>query len=230
MKKLTFMVALFLCIAFCFTISAYGEGKLTVTDKVFVIPEGDDSGYFGAKVENTGDEAIAVDTGSLVIMSQNAEILSTSNYVYCVPGDIILEPGEYVYAYEFVWDSNLEDKDIGECMISFGTDDRGTKYDIVKCDAAYDFIGEDSYENYMYVTINNTTDRQVYDMRIVIALYDTEGNLMFVKNDIASSFAIHPGSSITVRAYIDNDAMKYFEENDLKPGSIEAFAYFEVEE
>ena len=54
MKRLFCVVLALLCM-----VSAYAcaEGKLTVTQKSLFELEADDSGYFFAKIENTGDGA-----------------------------------------------------------------------------------------------------------------------------------------------------------------------------
>ena len=58
--------ALVLALTIClFSAAALAEGKLTVTEKNLIQLDGSDVAYFFAKVENTGDDAIGVGTGSI---------------------------------------------------------------------------------------------------------------------------------------------------------------------
>ena len=75
--------------------AAMAAGELSVTDKTAFIYPGKDSGYFYAKIENTGDAPAGVDSGQMVLFSDTGDILETSSYVSTYPNRLILNPGEY---------------------------------------------------------------------------------------------------------------------------------------
>jgi hypothetical protein len=65
--------------------------------------------------------------------------------------------------------------------------------------------------NYMYVTITNNTSEPVFDIRVVMALLDKEGNILYIDDDsLYSSRALMPGSSILIREDISSSYMDYF--------------------
>jgi hypothetical protein len=64
MKRTVAWVLVLFCL---FPSLAFGEGKLSVVQKNLLVFAGEDSGYFYAKVQNTGDKPIGVDTGTLAV-------------------------------------------------------------------------------------------------------------------------------------------------------------------
>ena len=81
----------------------------------------------------------------------------------------------------------------------------------------------------MYVTFENTTDEARYDFYVTAALYDTNGNLILVDTNCISEIAVHPGSSLTVKMYIDKDVLWHYKENGIEPDTIDAMVYYEKE-
>ncbi len=211
------------------TSSCFAAGNITVTDKTACIFAGDDSGYFFAKVENDGDEPVGVDSGNLVIFSDNDDILVTSDYVSTYPGRLILNPGEYTYISDFLWDSNLKNQNIGEVRFSVGTTDRGTAVERIPCDATYDIKGSSGLDNHIYVTVTNDSDETRYGYYIVAALLDTAGKLVYVNTNNLESVGLHTGSTATFSLYIDSDSVNYFEANGIQIGSVDALVYYMVD-
>ena len=223
MKKilaLSLALLLILCGA-----SAFAEGKLTVTSKNVIIYSGKDSGVFVARVENTGDAPIYYDNGKLVIFSDTDDILDTENYVSSSPGDLLLQPGEYTYVYEFLWSSPLKNATLGDIKFSVSSDTRGYSYTQLPATAVIDMPGSSSYSNYVNVTFTNETNEILYGVYIVSAMMDADDNVVFVNRNSYDSLGIHPGSTVTIKMYIDSDLVNYYEANGIKPTKVDALVY-----
>lgn len=211
------------------TTTCHAAGNITVTDKAASIFSGDDSGYFYAKIENDGDEPVGVDNGKLVLFSGNDDILVTSDYVNTYPTRIILNPGEYTYVSEFLWDSKLKNQTIGDVKFSVDVTDRGTAVERIPCEARYEINGSNSYDNYIYITVTNEAEVTRFGYYLVGALLDTEGNLVYVKTNQYENVGLHPGNTATFSLYIDADNMNHFEANGIQIGSVDALVYYREE-
>ena len=66
-----------------------------------------------------------------------------------------------------------------------------------------------------------------YDYEIVAALYDQNGELLFINTEMVSGIGVHPGSTITVRLYIYEDILMYFCREGLTPTTVDALVYCE---
>ena len=212
--------------ALLFPLPARAAGNLTVTDKKAFILSGKDSGYFYAKIENDGDEPAAVDHGKLVLFSEDDDILETSDYISTFPSRLVLEPGEYTYVSEFLWNSNLKNQTIGDMKFSVGITDRGTEAERIPCEIETDIKGSAGLDNYLRVTLKNEADEVRSGYCLVAALYDTEGSLVYVDRASYDNIGLHPGSTMTVSMYVDLDVVNYFESNHIEIGSADVLAYY----
>lgn len=229
MKKFfTFMLVAVL--TFCVA-SALAEGKLTVTSKNVIIKIGDDSGIFVAKVENTGDEPIYYDNGKLVIFSADDDILVSKSYIYSSPSNIFLKPGEYTYCYDFLWDSTLKNAKIGDIKFSVTSDTSGYKYEQIPSTAVLELPGNKLFTyNYVNVTFTNTTDEILYGAYVVAAITDNDNNIVYVDRQNYESIGIHPGSTVTVKLYIDGDYFNYYEINGINLANVESQVFYSTEQ
>lgn len=229
MKKFfTFMLVAVL--TFCVA-SALAEGKLTVTSKNVIIKIGDDSGIFVAKVENTGDEPIYYDNGKLVIFSADDDILVSKSYIYSSPSNIFLKPGEYTYCYDFLWDSTLKNAKIGDIKFSVTSDTSGYKYEQIPSTAVLELPGNQLFTyNYVNVTFTNTTDEILYGAYVVAAITDNDNNIVYVDRQNYESIGIHPGSTVTVKLYIDGDYINYYEINGINLANVESQVFYSTEQ
>ncbi len=226
MKKLVALILILSCIL---TFSACAEGKIKVTHKNLIVFEGDDSGYLYARIENTGDAAIGVGTGSLVCFTEDDEILLTESFIASYPSYITLLPGEYVYANSFIWNGALQDGKIADYKLSFEKYNYTSEYLLVPCEATFDLPGKDSYENYLYVTFTNPTDQIISDFKISAALYDAQNTLLFADGASTGSVAVHPSSSVTVRINVPNDVVTYYHVHNLVPTTVDALVQYEID-
>ena len=225
MKKLTVLIASLLLIALC--TAGFAEGKLTVTSKNVIIYAGKDSGVFVARVENTGDAPLYYDNGKLVIFSEDDDILATENYIYSSPSDVLLNPGEYTYVYEFLWSSPLKNAKLGDIKFSVTSDSRGYSYQTIPATAVIDMPGGNSLNNYVNVTFTNTGSDILYGVYVVCAMMDENDNVIFVDRNSYDSLGIHPGSTVTLKMYIDSDLVNYYEQSRIKPTKVDAIIYTE---
>jgi hypothetical protein len=205
---------------------ALADGKQKVVQKNYYVVESySNYFYFFAKVENAGDAPITLDTGMLVIFDQDDEIVQTENYVYPYPR--YLEPGEYAYARDWTF-LEIGADDIGDVKFSIGLDRLRNPVTRIPCEAVYD-AGDplSKYDDYIYVTIANTTDQTLFNLRVVGALLDEEGNILYVGQDSMSNLGIHAGSTVTARLYIDSDFAEHFMNNRIVPAVVDALVYIE---
>lgn len=223
MKKKVLSVLLVLMLLL--SVAALGEGKLKITQKNLIIYSGDDSGYFYAKVENVGDAPIGVGYGDLVLFSEDDEIILTENYVSPSPSGAILQPGEYLYIKEYLWDDALLTTPVADYKFSLPSSDRADEMGKVPCEGTFELSG-DKYGNYIYVTFTNTTGMPRYDFYVNVALFDAEGNLIFVDSDKLSSLAIHPEGTVTLKLYIDSSMMEHYLLNNIVPNSVDAIVCY----
>ena len=229
MLKKSFVVILIVLFSLCCVeCICLADGSLTVTSKNLIIKPGKDSGMFIGIVENTGDQPIYYDNGKLVVFSEDDDILATDNYVYSSPSDILLQPGEYTYVYEFLWSSPLKNAKIGDIKFSVTSDTRGKSYNQLPSTADLELPGSGSFQyNYVNVTFTNTTDEIIYGAYVVCAIMDQDDNIVYVDRDSYNNLGIHPGSTVTVKMYIDSDYIDYYEANNIKLSKIDSSVFID---
>ncbi|MBR1408768.1 MAG: hypothetical protein IJ573_07735 [Clostridia bacterium] len=225
MKKALVLFSMILLSLLC--LSASAEGKLKVTSKNTIIYTGKDSGVFLAKVENTGDAPVYYDNGKLVIFSEDDEILDTEDYISSSPSDLLLNPGEYTYVYEFLWSSSLKNAKLGDIKFSVSSDNRGYSYKQIPSTAVIDMQQNNSYSNYVDVTFTNTGDEVLYGAYVVCAMLDNEDNVIFVNRNSYDNLGVHPGSTVTIKMYIDSDLIDYYGATGIKPAKVDSLVYTE---
>ena len=168
------VISLLLIVACCFTTTAFAEGKLKATEKNLIV-YGTES-YFFAKVENVGDAPIATGNGDLVVFTEDDEILFSTNYVSTLPSDVVLQPGESLFVRDSEWEDALETNPVTDYKFSISPSNYSADTIIqVPSEATFEYSEEDPYDNYVYVTLTNTTDAPVSNFYVVAALRDLMG-------------------------------------------------------
>ena len=228
MKK--YLVALLMCVFCCVAMTGMAAGKLSVTQENFhAIDMYSAYGYLYAKVENVGDKPIKVNAGLLEIYDANGDPLTSTDYVNAYVE--YLQPGEYTYvsAYEDV-DAGVDAIDDYMFTVS-GKSDNETQILTIPCEAKYEVDDSNKYwtNYYMYATYTNPTDKPLYNLEVVAALLDAEGNILYVEGNNMYNTALHPGSTVTVRMDISSGFIEYYEAKGFVPTSVDAIAYVEVE-
>lgn len=225
--KRYFIAVLLIILTFSCINSAIAEPKLSVKNKNLITFEGDWKGYFFAKVENTGDSAGYIEYGGkLVGFNADDEIMITEDYVGSYPNRIHLDPGEYAYIREYFLEDALKTNTIVDYKFSIKAETNGNDYSILSSQATLDYLPNESYSSsYVYVTFTNTTSSVLYGFAITVAIYDQNNELVFVNGDSTESIGVHPGSTITVKIYIDSDLVDYYERNKIIPTTVDAIVY-----
>lgn len=226
-KKIVILLTTFTMAAFSAT--AMAEGTLTAETNSVYIFDGKDSGWFYAKIENTGDAPIIFDNSKLALFSDKDELISSEDYIESYPSNMVVQPGEYVYASAFLWDSALEGASIGDIKYSIQAGEKGKEIIKIPCEASFEINGTDSYDNYIYVTITNETGETVYDYYVTAALTDAEGNVCFVDKQNLNTLGVGPNSTITLKMYIDNDIVSYHNTHGIVPENIDVMVCTVVE-
>lgn len=215
-----------LLVVLCFTTTAFAEGKLRATEKTFIVYNGE--GYFFAKVENVGDAAVSTGYGDLVAFDEDDEIIFSTGYVSTNPSGVILEPGESLYLEGSVWESALKETPVADYKFSLPAASDGRTITRVPSEAGFELTDEEYsyYDNYIYVTFTNSSEEPVYDFYVSAALYDADGNLIYVDTSEISNIAVHPNSTVTAKLYIDGSVLSYYKENDIAPASANAVVFY----
>lgn len=230
MKKL-FAVVLALALMLC-SLSAFAAGKINVDKENFhVVPGYWAYAYAYAKVSNVGDKPVKINTGLLEVFDANGDTLASNDY-YSGYAEY-LAPGEYTYVeiYEDVDEFGADA--VADYMLTLtGVNDDYYTAHRFPCTATFAEDVEDGYwtYDYMYATFTNDLDVPVYDISIVLALLDAEGNILYIDDAyMYTDKAVMPGSSIEVRKGIDSSFEEYFAANGIVPASADAIAYVFVE-
>lgn len=234
MKKL-FSCLLCALMIFAF-VMANAETKLAVEKENFYFFDDDYCDYVSvyAKVINIGDTPLRVNDGSLIVLDQNGETITSTDYLEC--DAICLQPGEYTYCFiesdiegeqsMNVADYNLtisvENEEDLVCQklplanVSFTPNVQVNPY------TAYD---------YMNATVTNDTDETIFDIYVVFALLDDEDNILHVGcTRMGDERGLMPGCSMVLREYVSSERLEFFEKNGLKPTKVDAIAYVDVYE
>ncbi len=223
MKK---TIALFLCLLLSsVSISALAAGKLSVDQENFhVVSSYWTYGYAYAKVTNVGDKQIKVNAGVLEIYDESGDAITSSDYLSAYAA--YLEPGEYTYVKMY---SEIESGTARDYMLTLTGKTENSKKTLrlpVDTDLQLNVISGWWTYNYMYATITNNTDKASYNISVVLALLDADGNILHIEDDsLYSDKALAPGSSIIIRKDISSMYMDYFAANGLIPASVDAIAY-----
>lgn len=223
------LVALLVCLLCCVSVTGMAAGKLSVTQENFhVIDTYSVYGYLYAKVENVGDKPIKVNAGLLEIYDANGDPLTSTDYVNTYV--TYLEPGAYTYvsAQEDI-DAGIDAVDDYMFTVS-GKSDKETQVITIPCETRYEVDTSNPYwtNYYMYATFTNPTDAPVYDLKVVAALLDAEGNILYMDSDSLYNKALHAGSSMTVRMDVSSSFIEYYEAKGFVPATVDAIAYAEI--
>ena len=208
-------------LVFC-SATAFAEGKLKATQKTLIVNPGSTNGYFFAKIENVGDAVVSMSSSDLVIFTEDDEILLTESYINTYPSSVLFERGDYLYVYEWLYDSKLKTAVVTDYKFSVSKDRSKTSITKVDCEVELSLSGAGSYNNYAYITFTNATDKPIKDFYVSVALYDEQENLICVDTASYTSITIHPNSTVTVDLSIDNDYLVYCEMNKLVVTSADA--------
>lgn len=230
MKKGLTLVLVLMMVMLLATASA--AGKLRVEQENFhVIDSYRLYGYVYAKVANVGDRPIKVNTGLMEIFNAEGDALTSTDYFsgYAV----YLQPEEYTYIKLYDEIEDVEASAVDDYMLTTtGKADNDHVSMRLPCVTSYEPNVEEGYytRNYMYATVTNNTEEPVYDIEVVLALLDAEGNILYMTDSsMYTEKALTPGSSMIIRKDVDSSFIEYFEKNGIVPASVDAIAFVDME-
>lgn len=211
------------------SVPALAAGKLSTTQEDFHVV--DDYGIYGvlyARIENTGDKPVCFSAGLLEIFDAEGETIASTDSVY-IYGDY-LNPGEYGYArIRTKLDDQKGASDVDDYLATItGKSSRDKVTLRLPVTASYQPDTDEGYYtyDYIFVTVTNDTDEIMNYIRIVVALLDADGHILYLANDnISSNIGVLPGSSVQFKLTVDSDYKKSYTTAGFTPASVDAIAY-----
>lgn len=224
MKKIVSLMLILTLL--CCSSAALAAGKLQVTQENYhYVKSYRDYVYAYSKVENVGDRPIKVNAGVFEVYDANGDVLTSTDYMNAYAA--YLQPGEYTYVKMSVEIEEGQTPDDQMLTLTGKSDSSKTALHLpveTKLELGVQ-SGWQTY-NYMYATVTNNTDDIVYNVAVVLALLDAEGNILYIDNhSLYTTLGINPGSTVTIREDISSSFMDYFEANDYAPAKVDALAY-----
>lgn len=224
MKKIVcLMLVAVLCVA---AIPAMAAGRLTVVQENYHYVGGFlNYVYAYAKVENTGDRPIKVNAGVLEVYDAEGEVLTSTDYENAYA--TYLQPGEYTYVsmYEDVEEGMIP---ADYMMTLTGKSENNQVAFRLPVEAKFEMNVMDGWwkHNYLYATVNNPTEEVQYDVEVVFALLDAEGNIICIDSkSLYDEVGIMPGQSLMIRLDISSSFIDYYDAKGIVPVSVDALAY-----
>lgn len=229
MKKIVcWMLVLVLCLGMT---SALAAGKLNIVQENFHYITGFwNSGYVYAKVENSGDKPIMINAGVMELYDEAGEVITSDDWVNSFV--TYLQPGEYTY---ISMDESLDEGaavPVDYMLTLTGKSESNVKALYLPVETKLELGVVDGWweHDYMYATVTNNTDQTLYEIAVVLALLDAEGNILYIDaKELYDEVALTPGSSIVIRKDIGSDFMEYFDNNGITPVAVDALAYVQVD-
>lgn len=214
---------------------ALAAGKLVVNqEKFYSIEPYDDSfyAYIYAEVTNSGDKAVEFNNGLWEIYDANGDTLDSEDWMYCYPD--VLEPGEvgYVSAYIRLEDVDSTDAAADYLLTVSGKSAKENPNIALPATVEYVYAKGDYRDTHKLVAVvSNDTAETVYDFRVVYAVKNAAGELLFVENVQPSYVGILPGSSVEVTRDLSYDSVveELLEQGILTFDQVEVIAYADTD-
>ena len=210
--------------------AAMAAGKLTVTQQNFyALNSTSITGNAYARVENTGDAPVQYNAGLFEVYDASGDTMASTSRLNVYAKYLL--PGEHGYVKV---SSKLEDadtyKDAADYALTVsgkGSVDSETKYYPSTGEYQTDVeVSDYNKSDYLVATITNNTDETVYEIEVVMALLDAQGNILDIESmALTNSIGIDPGCSIKVRKTVSDDMTDAFERAGLIPASVDTLAY-----
>ena len=234
MKKIA-LFALTMVMVLTAVCPAFAAGKLEVTqEKFYSLEPYDDSfyTYIYAEVTNSGDKAVEFNNGLWEVYDANGDTLDSEDWMYCYPD--VLEPGEtgYVSAYMSLDDVDSVDAAADYLLTVTGKSAKENPNVNLPATVKYVFTEGDWRNTHeLIATVTNESAETLYNFRVVFAVKDAEGNLVFVEDVSPSYVGILPGTSIEVKCDLTYDSVveELLEQGALTFDQVEVIAYADTD-
>jgi len=228
MKK-TAALLLSIILTLSLAAAAFADGELTADRQSFYIEDGYYYQYaFGyARVRNTGDAPVCVNGGLMEVLGSDEVCLNAdkSPTVYCR----YLAPGEYGYVKcTASLDSDAQADSFTLTLAAKSTSKAALR---LPCTAEWlpDLLcGQRVRYDTMQAVFTNTTQDTLFDIKVVFALLDADDNILALEDTYLSSrVGIAPGSTVTVRAYINDTTAAAYTQAGLTPDHVDALVFID---
>ncbi|MDR2656365.1 MAG: hypothetical protein LBB86_00895 [Oscillospiraceae bacterium] len=230
MKKILTAVIVSLVLLLGIVAPALAAGKITVTKEAFyVVPYlYQFAGAIYGEYTNTGDKPVEVSGNVFELFDASGEAIASERIYSCYPS--VLQPGERGFFFET---SDVQEStsasDIDDYSITFVG--QSTKDEIVKINAEAALMEVPHYSGTpalrYYVDIENTTDELANGPEVVLAFFDSEGNILYVAYESAYGISLYPGSKIQMNGDISTSVRNQLSTDGVTIDSVEAIAWYE---
>ncbi len=204
--------------------------KLTIWGETFMAcpatyEGGNDYVYAFARVENTSDKEVAITNPLFEIYDANDDLIKSEEYLTCEPS--VLQPGEYAYLYKSMYlEDGIKAADVADYVMDVNIKN-DSYYTYTRFPVTVEYIEKDPNNGdrpMIYATITNDTDETVFDMRVIAALMNDIGEVVYV-NTNSTNMGLLPGSAVVFPLYVDSTVQSYMETNGITPVSCDAIAF-----
>lgn len=231
MKKTT--LVLLICMLLLSSATAMAAGKVTVTSEAFYVRPYFDyyAGEIYAEITNTGDKPVVYNGGMIELYNPDGDAIESSNIYSCYPS--ILGPGESGYLYNTTSVDEAEEKGyIDDYMLTItGKAENDTETIRMQSEGSYGEFQRSKYstEFTVFALITNDTDELLRGIRVVFALFDEEGNLLYADSVEPYYVGLPAGETIEVRQSVDSRIIEAWDAEGVAPARIDTIAYIEKE-
>lgn len=234
MKRIA-LFALALVLVLSAAMPAFAAGKLEVTDEVFYSLEpyeGSFYTYIYAQVTNTGDKDVEYNNGLWEIYNADGDTLDSTDWMNCYPD--VLKPGETGYVSAYI---SLDDvtsvEDAADYLLTV-SGKSAKENPIVRLPAEVKYVyTKGDWRDYhtLYATVTNDTEATVYNYRVVVAVKNAEGKLVYAEDVMPSYVGILPGTSVEIKLDLSYDSVveKLLEAGTLTFEQLEVIAYVDTD-
>ena len=204
--------------------------KLTIWGETFMAcpttyEGGNDYVYAFARVENTSDKEVTITNPLFEIYDANDDLIKSEEYLTCEPS--VLQPGEYAYLCKSMYlDDGIKAADVADHVMDVNIKNDSyctyTRYPVT-----VEYVEKDPNNGdrpMIYATITNDTEETVYNMRIIAALTNDIGEVVYVTNS-STNLGLVPGAAVVFPLYVDNIVLNYMETNGITATGCDAIAY-----
>lgn len=234
MKRIV-LFALTLALVLCAAAPAFAAGKLEVVQEKFYSLEpyeGSFYAYIFAELTNSGDKPIEFANGLWEIYDANGEALDSEDWLYTYPD--VLEPGQvgYLYTYKSLENATSID-DAADYMLTV-SGKAAKENPNVALPATVEYVytkGDYRDKHELIATVTNDTDAPVYNFRVLFAIKDAEGNLIYVDDVMPSYVGILPGTSVEVKCDLSYESIveALLEKGEMSFDKVEVVAYVDTD-
>ncbi len=234
MKRIA-LFALSLVLVLTCAAPAFAAGKLEVVQEKFYSLEPYDGSFYTyiyAEVTNSGDKAVEFGNALWEIYNADGDALDSSDWLSCYPD--VLEPGQVGYVSAQMSMDDIESAEEAADYLLTVTGKGAKENPIVTMPATVKYVyteGDWRNTHELIATVTNDTNDVLYDFRVVFAVKNAEGQLLYVEDVNPSYVGILPGTSIEVKCNLSYDSVveTLLENGTLTFDQVEVIAYADTD-